>query len=347
VAHRLSTIQGADKIAVIKNGQVIEFGGHHELIQKSEGAYAALVHIQEKTPSSQDTSTINPTLHALMPSEITGQALPSKSCASIRFESLQGEEQLEVNAEAKPPTSSSICKLLALNASGWKHTLMGCVGGFGHAAVQITYSFILGSLVSVLFFADREELISQVRIYSIVFIALGVLCFLMSLVQHYNFAVMGEFLTRRIRETMFSKILTFEVGWFDLDQNSSGVVCSRLAKEANVVRALVGDCVSLLVECRSGILIAFTLGLVVAWQLAIVLIALQPMMVVCFYTKKILVKTIARKSVKAQNQGSQLAVECFTHHRTTTAFCSQERIIQLFDSTQEGPSRKRSSSVCE
>jgi len=39
VAHRLSTIQGADKIAVMKNGQVIEFGGHQELILKRNGAY--------------------------------------------------------------------------------------------------------------------------------------------------------------------------------------------------------------------------------------------------------------------------------------------------------------------
>jgi len=46
---------------------------------------------------------------------------------------------------------------------------------------------------------------------------------------------MGEYLTKRIRERMFYKILTFEVGWFDEDQNSTGAICSRLAKEANVV----------------------------------------------------------------------------------------------------------------
>jgi len=34
---------------------------------------------------------------------------------------------------------------------------------------------------------------------------------------------------------MFSKILTFEFGWFDEDQNSTGSICPRLAKEANVV----------------------------------------------------------------------------------------------------------------
>ena len=60
----------------------------------------------------------------------------------------------------------------------------------------------------------------------------------MNLVQHYNLAVTGELLMSRVLQRMFSKILTFEVGWFDLDQNTSGVVCSRLAKEANVASIL-------------------------------------------------------------------------------------------------------------
>jgi ATP-binding cassette subfamily B (MDR/TAP) protein 1 len=46
---------------------------------------------------------------------------------------------------------------------------------------------------------------------------------------------MGEHLTKRIRERMLSKILTFEVGWFDQDENSSGAICSRLTKDADAV----------------------------------------------------------------------------------------------------------------
>lgn len=43
VAHRLSTIQGADMIAVVKNGMIIEKGKHDALIGIKDGAYASLV----------------------------------------------------------------------------------------------------------------------------------------------------------------------------------------------------------------------------------------------------------------------------------------------------------------
>ena len=41
VAHRLSTIQGADEIAVIDGGSIVECGSHQTLLEK-DGAYAAL-----------------------------------------------------------------------------------------------------------------------------------------------------------------------------------------------------------------------------------------------------------------------------------------------------------------
>lgn len=48
VAHRLSTIQKADKIAVIDRGRIIEEGNHFELINKGEmGAYFSLVKLQQ------------------------------------------------------------------------------------------------------------------------------------------------------------------------------------------------------------------------------------------------------------------------------------------------------------
>ena len=46
IAHRLSTVKNANRIAVIENGEMIELGTHTKLMEK-DGIYATLVHTQE------------------------------------------------------------------------------------------------------------------------------------------------------------------------------------------------------------------------------------------------------------------------------------------------------------
>jgi subfamily B ATP-binding cassette protein MsbA len=45
IAHRLSTVQNADKIVVMDRGRVVEQGSHAELLALG-GAYAALYQMQ-------------------------------------------------------------------------------------------------------------------------------------------------------------------------------------------------------------------------------------------------------------------------------------------------------------
>jgi ATP-binding cassette subfamily B protein len=48
IAHRLATVQFADRIVVLENGQVLEQGSHSELLSKVEGHYRKLFELQFK-----------------------------------------------------------------------------------------------------------------------------------------------------------------------------------------------------------------------------------------------------------------------------------------------------------
>ena len=56
VAHRLTTIRGADMIAVVKNGKIAEKGRHDRLMKKADGAYATMValHISSSKGEEQE-----------------------------------------------------------------------------------------------------------------------------------------------------------------------------------------------------------------------------------------------------------------------------------------------------
>ncbi len=57
IAHRLSTVQKADQIAVLEKGQVVELGSHNELLSKG-GQYARLYSMQFADEAERDRAII-------------------------------------------------------------------------------------------------------------------------------------------------------------------------------------------------------------------------------------------------------------------------------------------------
>ncbi|KAI3793977.1 hypothetical protein L1987_36601 [Smallanthus sonchifolius] len=346
IAHRLSTIRNADVIVVVQDGQVVESGSHDDLIQHENGFYTSLVRLQETKGKDEPQNPNYPT----GPSSVTStfdvhntssrrQSMVSRSSSSSSVNRGGGENitSSRVNQEFPVP---SFKRLLALNIPEWKEALMGSVSAILFGAIQPLYAFALGSMISVYFLPDHDEIKRRTMIYALCFVGLAVFSLVINIIQHYNFAAMGEYLTKRVRERMLSKILTFEIGWFDRDENSSGAICSRLAKDANVVRSLVGDRSALLIQTISAVLIACTMGLVIAWRLALVMIAVQPIIIVCFYCKRVLLKNMSQKAMKSQEESSKLAAEAVSNLRTVTAFSSQTRILKMLQETQKAPIRE-------
>ncbi|CAJ2665566.1 unnamed protein product [Trifolium pratense] len=361
IAHRLSTIQNADIIAVVQNGKIMETGSHENLMQNDDSLYTSLVRLQQtKNDQNDDTSSIMNRDHM---QKTSSRRLVSHS-SSFNSMTRGGDDIVNYNSggddivnnvvvdddhnnnnnnnshKKKNVEVPSFRRLLAMNLPEWKQACLGCLNALLFGAIQPVYAFAMGSVISVYFLEDHDEIKKQIRIYVFSFLGLAVCSMVVNVLQHYSFAYMGEYLTKRVRERMFSKILTFEVGWFDEDQNSTGAICSRLAKDANVVRSLVGDRLALVVQTISAVVIAFTMGLIIAWRLAIVMIAVQPIIICCFYTRRVLLKNMSKQAIKAQDECSKIAAEAVSNLRTINAFSSQDRILKMLEKAQQGPSHE-------
>ncbi|URD72564.1 ABC transporter transmembrane region [Musa troglodytarum] len=348
IAHRLSTIRNADVITVVQDGQVMEMGSHDELISNEDGVYSSLVRLQQTARAREVEGGASSA--AAMTALTAHSQFGSSGSMSRRFSAASrsssarstGTPATDDDGDPEQPKLPvpSFRRLLMLNAPEWKQALLGSLSATVFGAIQPLYSYALGSMISVFFLKDHEEIKSKTRTYAFVFLALSIFSLFINIGQHYNFGAMGEYLTKRLRERMLSKTLTFEVAWFDQDENSTGAVCARLAKDANVVRSLVGDRMALIIQTVSAVVIACTMGLVIAWRLALVMIAVQPIIIVCFYARRVLLKRLSAKAIKSQSESSKLAAEAVSNLRTITAFSSQDRILGMFEAAQEGPRRE-------
>lgn len=309
-------------------------GSHNELINRTNGHYAKLAKLQRQFSCDEQEQN-----HEAQVSSVTrssaGRPSTAKSSPAI-FKSPLPDEKPKTRSYPSP----SLYRLISLNSPEWKQGLIGSLSAIAFGAVQPFYALTIGGMISAFFIQNHEQMRARIRTYSLVFSSLCLISITINLLQHYNFAYMGEQLTRRIRLRMLEKILTFEAAWFDEEQNSSGALCSRLSNEASMVKSLVADRVSLLVQTTSAVTIAMVMGLVVAWKLAIVMIAVQPLTILCFYTRKVLLSGMSSNFVKAQSQSTQIAVEAVYNHRIVTSFGSAREVLRLFDEAQEEPRKE-------
>ncbi|MBA0847854.1 hypothetical protein Goshw_024507 [Gossypium schwendimanii] len=320
VAHRLSTIRHADLIVVVKDGQVMEMGSHDELMVNENGFYPILVQLQQteqvkvQDKGNKDLSTNNSAYITNTEINITSSrrlSLPSRTSSANSVAPDHASLVGEMNVEDKKTSAPSFRRLLASTLPEWKQATLGCLSAILFGAVQPLSAFTMASMISIFFLTDHGEIKEKIK-----------------------------HLTKRIREKMLSKVLTFEVGWFDQDENSSGTVCARLEKDATVVRSLFGDGVSLLVQTISGVTIACAMGLFIAWRLAIVMIVVQPLIILSMYTRMVILKKMSVKARKAQEESSKLAAEAVSNHRTITAFSSQDQIMKMLQAAQEVPRKE-------
>ncbi|XP_061366417.1 putative ABC transporter B family member 8 [Gastrolobium bilobum] len=336
VAHKLSTIRNADLIAVVSGGCIIETGTHKELITGPNGHYAKLAKLQ--TQLSIDDKDQNPELGVLSAARSSAGRPSTAMSSPAIFPNSPLPDDTNPSPMSHPPPSFP--RLLSLNAPEWKQGLIGTLSAIAFGSVQPLYALTIGGMISAFFAESHQEMKHRIRTYSLIFSSLSLASITLNLLQHYNFACMGAKLTKRIRLHMLEKILTFETAWFDEEQNSSGALCSRLSNEASMVKSLVADRLSLLVQTTSSVTIAMIIGLAVAWKLALVMIAVQPLTILCFYTRKVLLSTLSTKFVKAQNQSTQIAVEAVYNHRIVTSFGSITKVLKLFDEAQEEPRKE-------
>ncbi|KAJ1376518.1 P-loop containing nucleoside triphosphate hydrolase [Sesbania bispinosa] len=357
IAHRLSTIRKADSIVVLQSGRVVECGSHDELLQLNNGqggAYSKMLQLQQATTQNENAlhqinksphvmenlRSPNSSWHSTPTHHAFSSTQPFSPIYSISFTGSSFDDYNIENSEKSSHSNFSQWRLLQMNAPEWKHALLGCLGAIGSGICQPIYSYCLGIVASVYFIKDSSQIKSQIRLYSSIFCCIAVVNFISGLLQHYNFAIMGERLLKRVREFLLEKVLTFEVGWFDQEENTSAAICARLATEANLVRSLVAERISLLVQISVTATLAFVLGLIVSWRVAIVMIAMQPLIIACLYSKSILMKSMSGKARSAQREGSQLAMEATINHRTIAAFSSEKRMLNLFKTAMEGPKKE-------
>ncbi|XP_027345746.1 ABC transporter B family member 2-like isoform X2 [Abrus precatorius] len=339
VAHRLSTVRNANTIAVIERGKVVEIGNHEELISNPNSVYTSLAQVQEST-FLQGHPSVDPYLGG------SSRHLGESSSHATSFRgSFRSDKDSTSHAFADGVESARNLRhvparrLFSMIGPDWLYGIFGTLGAFIAGAHMPLFALgISHALVS--YYMDWDTTRHEVKKVSLLFCGAAILSVIAYVIEHFSFGIMGERLTLRVRETMFSAILKNEIGWFDDASNTSSMLSSRLETDATLLKTIVVDRSTILLQNVGLVVAAFIISFMLNWRITLVVLATYPLIISGHISEKLFMQGFGGNLSKAYLKANMLAGEAVSNIRTVTAFCAEQKVLDLYAEELVGPSQR-------
>ncbi|OAY76342.1 ABC transporter B family member 2 [Ananas comosus] len=230
-------------------------------------------------------------------------------------------------------------KLYSMVRPDWIFGIFGSIGAFVAGAQMPLFALgVTQALVS--YYMGWETTKKEVRKIAILFLCGAVLTVFFHVLEHINFGIMGERLTLRVRERMFGAILRNEIGWFDEVSNTSAMLSSRLETDATLLRTIVVDRSTILLQNIGMIVTSLVIAFILNWRITLVVLATYPLMISGHISEKLFMTGYGGNLGKSYLKANMLAAEAVSNIRTVAAFCSEEKVIKLYADELKEPAKR-------
>ncbi|KAL1959000.1 hypothetical protein VTO42DRAFT_3241 [Malbranchea cinnamomea] len=341
IAHRLSTIKTADNIVVIVNGRIVEQGTHDQLVDM-DGTYKKLVEAQrineEKEAEAMDE-------YSDLKEDTVGKQ-NSADVASSHSES-QDAVQEELQRTQTSKSLSSIVLSKREPEKQQKYTLFTLIKFIASLNKTETWWMLAGLLVSIIcgggqptqavFFAKAitalslppplyDTLRSEANFWSLMFLMLGIVQLFSYSIQGSIFAYCSEKLIYRARSTAFRSMLRQDIAFFDREENSTGALTSFLSTETKHLSGISGATLGTILLVTTTLFSSMIVALAIGWKLALVCIAMVPVLLACGFFRFWILARFQARSKKAYESSASYACEATSAIRTVASLTRESDV---------------------
>ncbi|XP_037019811.2 ATP-binding cassette sub-family B member 5 [Artibeus jamaicensis] len=324
VAHQLSTVRSADVIVAMNDGMVVEKGTHAELMAQ-QGLYYSLA-------MSQDIKKADEQLESMAYSEKNTNSLPLCSMNSIKSDFTDKSEESTQHKEASLP-EVSLLKIFKLNKSEWLSVVLGTLASVLNGTVHPIFSIIFAKIITMFENDDKTTLKHDAEMYSMVFVILGVICFVSYFIQGLFYGRAGEILTMRLRHLAFKAMLYQDISWFDDKENNTGALTTILAIDIAQIQGATGSRIGVLTQNATNMGLSVIISFIYGWEMTLLILSIAPVLALTGMVETSAMTGFANKDKQELKRAGKIATEAVENIRTIVSLTREKAFEQTYEET--------------
>lgn len=349
IAHRLSTIRDADNIVVMRAGELVQQGTHAELMA-SAGFYSELVQLQQNTqpnhgqesdhtdPSDGFEDLILQNSSGATAKSVHSEAAPEQTKKSSKVQTSPSDDpdigvkrSVPFALKALAPMLRPSAPLLILAM-----TAMLVVGGTYSAS-----ALILGNTIGRLSSCNEPDQIrNSGAFFGLMFFVLAIIELFANMISWSGFGLASERLLLSIRLRAFRSLVKQDQGWHESAERTPKSLLSLITADCNSIGGLTGSTIGTILSICVNMVAAIILTHVVAWKIALVCLAVVPLIMGTGAMHLIALARFAARHAQAFKSSIGIAVEAVESFKTVTALSLQEEILQTYRRSLTAPTKE-------
>ncbi|ETP24505.1 hypothetical protein F441_02505 [Phytophthora nicotianae CJ01A1] len=342
VAHRLSTIRDADRIAVHSGGQIVELGSHDELLRIPNGHYRLLLEAQSYA-TSEEKSELSENERGVGRTEVNHHEGMQLECSwassksgvlDIGTYNTSKTNDNDSDDEAIPKVSS--LRIWKMGLPEWKFIAMGGASSVFKGSVYPLSGMFIAKIIHLYFELQKtkREMLHDMRYYSLALGCIAVVCCTSFTLTEYWFGIASSRLISRVRLATYSGMLHQEVGWFDLKENASGTLVSQLTADSAILQSITSDFLNRSLMIVTTFTVIFVISFSYSWEMTLIMLAITPFLVGAnlVRVKQMAGQMNAKKNNDADAAAGFLLSETIDSIRTVASFGMEKSVTARYTS---------------
>jgi ATP-binding cassette subfamily B (MDR/TAP) protein 1 len=276
-----------------------------------QGSFECSPYSVTVTPNGRPVATRQQTLSQGLDDELDHK-YSSTSKDELGTVKASHEHAIAITDEDKGPLPGIfrvIVTNLPLMPKKWLFVL-GLFGSVGHGVTTPVWASYLSRLMSIVAAGGTDPMLTT---YAIIVLAICVAQAAANYIQLYSLSAVAAGWSASIRSTAYQRVLVQDKAWFDRPGNAPAVLVQNLIKDADDMRAAMGEIAGKILVFVSMVTLGVVWAMVVQWRLTLVGLAIGPVFVLVVVVNEGLVGRAEMRNKDMRDRVGKMFYEVCIH----------------------------------